>query len=140
VVVTFHVSVAGVLKWARRFCATGSAAAKAEGQATSLIVSSAWPRCHSILSLPAGVASEGDFEHRVLEPQGLPMRGPSHDFLKPVVRYERKSIAQSDAKLSQFFRVIGSVRLSLRGSASTAAWLLAWSSSRHSLPLITDGM
>ena len=30
------------------------------------------------------------------------MRGPSQDFLKPVVRYERKSIAQSDAKLSQF--------------------------------------
>jgi hypothetical protein len=100
VTVTFHISVAGVLKWSRRCCAT---AAPAKGKGTSLFVSSGWPRCHSILSLAAGVASEGDFEHRVLEPQGLPMLGPSHDFLKPVVRCERKSIAQSDAKLSQFF-------------------------------------
>jgi hypothetical protein len=33
VTVTFHISVAGVLKWSRRCCATGSGAGQGEGVA-----------------------------------------------------------------------------------------------------------
>ena len=75
---------------------------RGEGQATSLIVSSAWSRGATASSVcrqgshPRAILSTG-----LLGPQGLPMLGPSHDFLVPVVRRVRKSIAQSDAKLSQ---------------------------------------